>query len=163
MTELRPAPTDPRPDPSDALIDVFRNELRVVLSIYNPTKQEYVPYKEWPCAVGQEAYRTPLGRFRVVSTSRRPSWTLPNSDWVRKAGLKPGTVVPAGDPNNPIKGRWIGFCLAVGIHGTADVLSLGHAASHGCVRMRVEDVIELYPHAEVGKTVVLVHGKQPAP
>ncbi len=38
----------------------------------------------------------------------------------------------------------MGFWNGAGIHGTEDTWSLGHAASHGCIRMSIPDVIELY-------------------
>jgi lipoprotein-anchoring transpeptidase ErfK/SrfK len=79
-----------------------------------------------------------------------PDWHVPNSDW---AGDLAGTVVPGGSPENPLKARWLGFNGAAGIHGTAEVGSLGTAASHGCIRMAVPDVIDLYDRVEVGTPV----------
>jgi lipoprotein-anchoring transpeptidase ErfK/SrfK len=57
--------------------------------------------------------------------------------------------VPGGSPENPLKARWLGIFDGAGIHGTDEVASLGHAASHGCVRMAIPDVIELYPQVPV--------------
>ena len=75
-----------------------------------------------------------------------PSWSVPDADWT--GGLA-GQVVPPG-PDNPLKARWMGIFDGAGIHGTDDVGSLGSAASHGCVRMSVPDVVELYDHVDVG-------------
>ncbi|MDY7024705.1 MAG: L,D-transpeptidase, partial [Cyanobacteriota bacterium] len=54
---------------------------------------------------------------------------------------------------------WIGFWTdgkdTIGFHGTPTVNSLGRAASHGCVRMRNEDVVALFNQVEMG-TVVIV-------
>ncbi|HUG98546.1 MAG TPA: L,D-transpeptidase [Gammaproteobacteria bacterium] len=47
------------------------------------------------------------------------------------------------------------------IHGTPDVESLGAPSSHGCVRMRNEDVIELFDLAPVGTEVLIMEGAQP--
>jgi lipoprotein-anchoring transpeptidase ErfK/SrfK len=44
---------------------------------------------------------------------------------------------------------------AVGIHGTAEEWSIGSRASHGCIRMRVSDVIELYRRVPVGTPVLI--------
>jgi lipoprotein-anchoring transpeptidase ErfK/SrfK len=63
-------------------------------------------------------------------------------------------VVPPG-PDNPLKARWMGFLGGAGIHGTDDVGSLGGAASHGCVRMSIPDVIELYERVDVGTPVYI--------
>ena len=80
-----------------------------------------------------------------------PSWHVPNSDW---AGSLAGTVVPPG-PSNPIKARWMGIYDGAGIHGTDATSSIGTAASHGCIRMTVPDVIDLYPRVPIGTPVLI--------
>ena len=72
---------------------------------------------------------------------------MPHSAW---AGDLAGTVVPGGAPDNPLKARWLGIFDGAGIHGTDETYSLGHAASHGCIRMAIPDVIELYDQVPVG-------------
>ena len=52
-------------------------------------------------------------------------------------------MIPPG-PDDPLKARWLGFYDGSGIHGTDDIGSLGTAASHGCIRMSIPDVTELY-------------------
>ena len=49
----------------------------------------------------------------------------------------------------------MGIYDGAGIHGTDDVGSLGRAASHGCVRMAVPDVIELYDQVDVGTPIYI--------
>ena len=49
----------------------------------------------------------------------------------------------------------MGIYAGAGIHGTDDVGSLGTAASHGCVRMSVPDVIELYDQVDVGTPIYI--------
>ena len=51
--------------------------------------------------------------------------------------------------------RWIGFSGSVGFHGTREAASLGHAASHGCVRMDPKDVIDLFDRVQVGTPVLV--------
>ncbi len=101
-------------------------------------------------AVGTPEYPTPLGSYTVQSMQKDPVWNVPNSDW---AGDLAGKSIPAGDPNNPLKARFIGFNGSVGFHGTADLASLGQAASHGCVRMNPADVKDLFDRIAVGTTV----------
>ena len=48
-------------------------------------------------------------------------------------------------------GLWDG----AGIHGTEEISSLGSAASHGCVRMAIPDVIDLYDRVQVGTPVYI--------
>ena len=81
-----------------------------------------------------------------------PAWHVPNSAW---AGKLAGKVIPGGVPDNPLKSRWLGIYDGAGIHGTADVASLGTAASHGCIRMAVPDVEELYDQVPVQTPVFI--------
>jgi lipoprotein-anchoring transpeptidase ErfK/SrfK len=101
--------------------------------------------KSYRIAVGQIGLETPAGLYHVENKAVNPSWHVPNSAW---AGSLAGTVVPPG-PSNPIKSRWLGIYAGAGIHGTVDVASLGTAASHGCIRMSIPDVEELYDQVPV--------------
>ena len=51
------------------------------------------------------------------------------------------------------RARWIGFAGGVGFHGTDNPGSIGSAASHGCVRMHVRDVVRLYEWVHIGTPV----------
>lgn len=107
--------------------------------------------KEYTVAVGQAGYDTPTGVYPIESKQVDPVWNVPNSDW---AGELAGTTVPPG-PQNPLKARWMGIYAGAGIHGTDDIGSLGSAASHGCIRMSVPDVVELYDRVDVGTSVYI--------
>lgn len=109
--------------------------------------------KRYSVAVGMPAYPTPTGLFAIRNKAVNPAWTKPNSDWVPPG--ERGEVVPGGDPGNPLKARWLGIADGVGIHGTADEWSIGTRASHGCIRMRVSDVIDLYDRVPVGTPVLI--------
>jgi lipoprotein-anchoring transpeptidase ErfK/SrfK len=102
--------------------------------------------KEYTIAVGAVGFDTPAGLYHIQNKAVNPSWSVPDADWT--GGLA-GQVIPPG-PDNPLKARWMGIFDGAGIHGTDDVGSLGSAASHGCVRMSVPDVVELYDHVDVG-------------
>lgn len=108
--------------------------------------------KRYKVAVGMKQYPTPEGRFSIQSMQKNPTWTVPNSDW---AGDLAGKVIPGGDPQNPLKARFIGFDGAVGFHGTSNLGSLGTAASHGCVRMKPSDVKDLFERVGVGTPVLV--------
>jgi hypothetical protein len=105
--------------------------------------------KTYRIAVGQIGLETPAGLYNVENKAVNPSWHVPNSDW---AGDLAGTVVPPG-PSNPIKARWLGIYAGAGIHGTDVTSSIGTAASHGCIRMLIPDVVELYDQVPVGAPV----------
>ncbi len=108
--------------------------------------------KSYGVAIGQPGYPTPEGRFAIQSKQVNPTWSVPNSPW---AGELAGTTVQGGTAANPLKARWMGIVNGVGIHGTGDEGSIGSAASHGCLRMRVRDVIDLYPRVPLGTTVII--------
>lgn len=108
--------------------------------------------KTYPIAVGAAGYDTPAGLYRIANKAINPAWTVPNSDW---AGDLAGQVIPGGAPNNPLKSRWLGIYDGVGIHGTSDRTSIGSSASHGCLRMLVEDVEDLYPRVPVGAPIYI--------
>ncbi len=105
--------------------------------------------KAYPIAVGMQGLETPAGLYHIQDKQVNPSWHVPNSAW---AGKLAGKVIPPG-PDDPIKARWMGFNGGAGIHGTAEVGSLGSAVSHGCVRMAVPDVEQLYDQVDVGTPV----------
>jgi lipoprotein-anchoring transpeptidase ErfK/SrfK len=108
--------------------------------------------KTYTIAVGQVGYDTPTGEYSIANKAVNPAWSVPNSAW---AGDLAGTVVPGGAPDNPLVARWMGIIDGAGIHGTNDTGSLGSAASHGCIRMAVPDVIELYDEVPVGTPVYI--------
>jgi lipoprotein-anchoring transpeptidase ErfK/SrfK len=108
--------------------------------------------KTYSVAVGMQGLDTPAGTYTINDKQENPSWHVPLSAW---AGSLAGTVVPPG-PSNPIKARWMGFFDGAGIHGTSDDASIGSSASHGCVRMHVSDVIDLYPRVPVGTSINVV-------
>jgi hypothetical protein len=96
--------------------------------------------KTYGIAVGQAGLETPAGLYDINDKQIDPSWHVPNSAW---AGDLAGRVIPPG-PDDPIKARWMGFYDGAGIHGTVEDWSIGHAASHGCIRMHIWDVEQLY-------------------
>lgn len=108
--------------------------------------------KTYSIALGMAGHDTPNGRYSIQNKAVNPAWHVPNSAW---AGSLAGSVVPGGAPNNPLKARWLGIVNGVGIHGTAEEWSIGTQASHGCIRMRVADVIDLYPRVPVGTPVLI--------
>ena len=105
--------------------------------------------KTYPIAVGQAGLETPAGLYRINDKQIDPSWHVPNSAW---AGSLAGRVIPPG-PSDPIKARWMGFWDGAGIHGTDETWSIGHAASHGCIRMTIADVEQLYPLVPLGTPI----------
>jgi lipoprotein-anchoring transpeptidase ErfK/SrfK len=117
------------------------------LTLYDHLKR----VKTYTIAVGQAGYDTPSGLYNLQTKEVNPTWHVPDSDW---AGSLAGQDIPPG-PGNPLVARWMGIIDGAGIHGTNESGSLGSAASHGCIRMGVSDVIDLYDRVEVGDPVYI--------
>ena len=133
-------------DKYTTLITINRGAFR--LSLYKRLKL----VKTYPIAVGQVGLETPAGMYTIQNKAVNPAWNVPHSPW---AGDLAGTVVPGGVPENPLKARWMGIYNGAGIHGTDAAGSIGSNASHGCIRMLIPDVIELYDKVEVGAPVYI--------
>lgn len=103
-------------------------------------------------AVGSRKHPTPTGSFRTGRIDWNPRWIPPLSEWARK--LRPRAP---GDPRNPMQGVKIYFREpAYFIHGTNDPESIGTAASHGCIRMRVKEARSLARTISKHGSVLLV-------
>src|SRR5207248_4354523 len=105
--------------------------------------------KTYRIAVGRAGLETPAGFYTIDDKQVNPSWHVPLSSW---AGSLAGQIIPPG-PNDPIKARWLGFYNGAGIHGTDAIWSLGTAASHGCIRMAIPDVEQLYELVPLGTPI----------
>jgi L,D-transpeptidase ErfK/SrfK len=120
---------------------------RIVISLPDRKVVLYVDgrvSKVYSVAIGKHTTPTPSGTFRIVSRVVKPTY------------YQPGKVVPAG-PANPLGTRWMGLGYkGYGIHGTNRPKSIGKAASHGCIRMRNQDVEDLFERVEVGDPVELL-------
>lgn len=100
----------------------------------------------FPVAVGRPGFATPTGDFTVFEMIVNPAWQNPRTGEVETPGI-----------DGSLGLRWIGFFEmahgVIGFHGTPNVASIGQAASHGCVRMRNEDVVKLYELVKIGTAV----------
>jgi lipoprotein-anchoring transpeptidase ErfK/SrfK len=129
----------------ETFITVSRSRFKLILW------QHLKRAKTYTIAVGQAGLETPSGTYTIDDKQVNPSWHVPNSAW---AGELAGRVIPPG-PDDPIKARWLGFYNGAGIHGTDAVYSLGSAASHGCIRMAIPDVEELYDLVPLGTPIFI--------
>jgi lipoprotein-anchoring transpeptidase ErfK/SrfK len=131
-----------------AYIVVDRSEFR--LRFYEHLKLA----KTYEIAVGMEGLETPGGLHKIEWEQVDPPWYVPKKAW---AGALAGTVVPPG-PADPLKARFMSFDGGAGIHGIdpSEYSSIGHDASHGCIRMRIPDVIALYSKSPVGTPVYII-------
>lgn len=109
--------------------------------------------RSYHIAVGMQGLETPAGRYLISSRSDKPEWRAPDSEWVDPSIR--GKVFSHDDPANPIKARWLGIADGVGLHGIdpREYDTIGTAASHGCIRLRIPDVIELYERVALGTPI----------
>jgi lipoprotein-anchoring transpeptidase ErfK/SrfK len=99
--------------------------------------------KTYPIAVGARGTPSPNGDFVIINHAKDPIY--------RGGDME----IPPGR-DNPLGTRWMGLSLkGYGIHGTNVQSSVGKAVSHGCFRMRKQDVEELYTLVQVGDTVMV--------
>jgi lipoprotein-anchoring transpeptidase ErfK/SrfK len=109
---------------------------------------------EYPVTSGSQHDPLPIGNWKVTVISPLPVfhynpdlfWNAPEAD--EKAKIQPG-------PNNPVGVVWIGISKEhYGIHGTPEPSLVGHAESHGCVRLTNWDAAELAKIVAVGAPVI---------
>jgi lipoprotein-anchoring transpeptidase ErfK/SrfK len=97
--------------------------------------------RTFPVSVGASASPSPTGEFQIVRRIANPTY------------YHPGVVIPPGTAN-PLGPRWIGLSQkGFGVHGTNHPESIGHAASHGCIRLRNRDIKQLFEMISVGDVV----------
>ena len=94
------------------------------------------------------------GEKKVTAKKEWPDWTPPPEMLERRPDLP---HFMAGGPENPLGARamYLGSSL-YRIHGSNEPWTIGQAVSSGCIRMRNEDVIDLYEKVKVGTKVVVI-------
>ena len=116
----------------------------------------------YPVAIGQpgKQWQTPIGSFTVIQMRENPTWSPPASiQREEEEEGKPvvGEIGPG--PNNPLGKYWIGLSFPiVGIHGTNHPTTVYSYLTHGCVRLRPDDIEALFNAVDLddrGETVYL--------
>lgn len=113
--------------------------------------------RRYGIGVGRQGF-TWSGTQKISRKAKWPGWTPPAEMIAREK--KKGKILPAhmpGGPNNPLGARalYLGSSL-YRIHGTTQPSTIGKAVSSGCIRMRNEDVIDLYTKVNVGTKVIVL-------
>jgi lipoprotein-anchoring transpeptidase ErfK/SrfK len=119
--------------PRQILVSILDRKLAVI--------EQGKVIRTFPVSVGASVSPSPTGEFLIVHRISNPTY------------YHPGVVIPPGS-DNPIGPRWIGLNKSgYGIHGTNQPDSIGHAASHGCIRLRNRDIKQLFDMVRVGDVV----------
>ncbi len=135
--------------PGTIIIDTVQNFLFLV--------EEGGKARRYGVGTGKPGFEW-AGTHKITRKAEWPSWTPPEVMKVRERAN--GRIMPdfmPGGPENPMGAR----ALYIGstkyrIHGTNQPWTIGGAVSSGCIRMRNEDVVDLYERADVGATVVVM-------
>ena len=90
----------------------------------------------------------------VTRKAEWPDWVPPKEMLARRPELP---RYMAGGPENPLGARalYLGSSL-YRIHGSNEPWTIGQAVSSGCIRMRNEDVTDLYERVKVGTRVIVI-------
>lgn len=107
----------------------------------------------YPCAIGTPSHPTPTGHYKIVQKRYMPTWINPApTTWGKDmpARIAPGVSNPLGTRALNLSAPGIRF------HGTTNIGSVGTAASHGCMRMRMADIEDFYDRVKVGTQVYIV-------
>ena len=130
---------------------ILDNDLALVVSLQDRRLEVYKQDEviiSFPIAVGQAEWQTPSGRFKITQMEKEPAWRHPIT----------GEIIESG-PDNPLGARWIGFWSdgrnQIGFHGTNQEDSIGQAVSHGCIRLRNQDIRDLYERVRIGVPVTV--------
>jgi lipoprotein-anchoring transpeptidase ErfK/SrfK len=107
----------------------------------------------YPVTVGSAHTASPIGEWKVRGIAKLPRFRYDKE--MLQHGERSGNfyMLPPG-PRNPVGVMWIALNKkGIGIHGTNDPGSIGHAASHGCVRLANWDVVRFATKIKGGDSV----------
>ena len=100
--------------------------------------------KSYFIGVGMKDYPIYIGEREASEIIWNPAWIPPSSDWVKgHKGVKPGEIIKASDPRNPLGKLKIPLGDGYLIHQATGPSNLGNLVSHGCVRMLRSDLYDL--------------------
>jgi lipoprotein-anchoring transpeptidase ErfK/SrfK len=107
----------------------------------------------YPVTVGSAQTASPIGEWKVRGIAKMPRFRYDKE--MLKHGQRSGNfyMLPPG-PRNPVGVMWIALNKkGIGIHGTNEPGSIGHSASHGCIRLANWDVVRLATKIKSGYSV----------
>lgn len=140
-----PVPTALAVIPKDALIEINKAQQKLYVRDANGSV-----LLTFPVSTARYSVSTPVGRFRIVNKYAGPAY------YGRHGAYK------GNDPRNPLGSRWMALNVGhfrsgvtIGIHGTNEPDKIGQAVSDGCIRMKNQDVENLFDLIRVGQPVYI--------
>ena len=107
----------------------------------------------YPVTIGSARTASPIGEWKVTRITKMPTFRYDKE--MLQHGKRSGNfhLLPPG-PRDPVGVMWIALNKkGIGIHGTNEPGSIGHAASHGCIRLANWDVVRLATKIKPGDNV----------
>ncbi|MHB8896096.1 MAG: L,D-transpeptidase family protein, partial [Candidatus Geothermincolia bacterium] len=149
----RTVPIVAKTTPAALTDDIFKKLIVINLAEHALTLYDReTPLASFGIACGMAAWPTPIGQWQIVGKQMNPTWYNPHSSW---SNTMPETIGPGY--SNPLGLRAMPLnASGVLIHGTSNDGSIGTSASHGCIRMHMPDVIQLFDMVEVGTPVYII-------
>jgi L,D-transpeptidase ErfK/SrfK len=115
--------------------------------------------QSYPVGLGRPDWRTPTGRFKIISKEENPVWDVPKSiqEEMRREGKVVQERVPPC-PENPLGKHWMGLSIpGYGIHGTIAPTSIYQFRTHGCIRLHPDDIAGLFADIPAGSSALIVY------
>ena len=107
----------------------------------------------YPVTVGSAHTTSPIGEWKVRGIAKMPTFRW-DKEMLRHGTRSANFYLLRPGPRNPVGVMWIALNKkGIGIHGTNDPASIGHAASHGCVRLANWDIVRLATKIKAGDKV----------
>ena len=132
---------------------------KVVVSKTNHTVSAFgadnVLLAQYPATMGSEHDPLPIGSWKITGVQQNPAFHYnPEFFWDAKPNDEKAEIAPG--PNNPVGVVWIALSIEhYGIHGTPEPGKIGHAESHGCIRLTNWDAEELSHMVKPGTPAIL--------
>jgi lipoprotein-anchoring transpeptidase ErfK/SrfK len=126
--------------PGNSDIKISINLPAFLLTLWQDGKQVVT----YDIGIGRKSHPVPVGERSATEIVFNPNWIPPDSPWVRKSyRVRPGEVIQASNPRNPLGKLKIPLGDAYLIHQADRRSDIGRLVSHGCVRMRKDDIFDL--------------------
>lgn len=126
--------------PGQPDIEITVNVPAFTLTLWQNGKE----VRTYPVGVGRKDYPISISEREATEVIWNPAWIPPDSDWVAgRRDVKPGEVIKASDPRNPLGKLKIPLGYGYLIHQAANATDLGNLVSHGCIRMLRSDLFDL--------------------
>lgn len=107
----------------------------------------------YPVTVGSAHTASPIGEWKVRRIAKMPTFRW-DKEMLRHGNRSGNFYLLRAGPRNPVGVMWIALDKkGIGIHGTDNPGSIGHAASHGCVRLANWDIVRLATKIKPGDNV----------